>query len=103
MAQPFTASVPHRLGQAEATRRLQAGLSTVRTRFARHVTLVEETWTGDHLDFQIIVLGQKAAGTLDVAEEAVHLSVELPFLLNLMAQKAKALIHKEGQLLLEKK
>lgn len=103
MGQPFTASIPHRLGRAEATRRLQAGLSGVRQRFSRHVSIVEEVWTGAHLDFRIAALGQTAQGTLEVADDAVHLSVELPFMLDLIARKARDLIQKQGRLMLEKK
>lgn len=100
---PFTASIPHRLGKAEATRRLQAGLTTVRDRFGRHVTIVEEVWTAEHLDFRIAALGQAANGTLDVSDDAVMLSVELPFLLDMLARKAQDLIKKQGTLMLEKK
>lgn len=103
MAKPFTASIPHRLGKAEATRRLQAGLTTVRDRFSRHISIVEEVWTGEHLDFRIAALGQAASGTLQVTDEAVHLSVELPFMLDLVARKAKDLITRQGRLMLEKK
>lgn len=103
MAQPFTASIPHRLGQAEATRRLEVGLSTVRERFGRHISILEEVWTGGHLDFRIAALGQTASGTLDVIDDAVHLSVELPFVFDLVARKAKDLIARQGRLMLEKK
>ncbi|MFG1292957.1 polyhydroxyalkanoic acid system family protein [Xanthobacter versatilis] len=103
MVQPFTASIPHRLGKAEATRRLQVGLTTVRSRFGRHITILQEVWTGEHLDFHIAALGQTASGTLDVTDEAVQLSVELPFLLDLLARKAQDLIKKQGRLMLEKK
>ncbi|MBB6306832.1 polyhydroxyalkanoic acid system family protein [Xanthobacter tagetidis] len=103
MAQPFTASVPHKLGREEATRRLQSGLTTVRDRFASHVEIVEERWTDGHLDFRVAVMGQHASGTLDVLDEAVNLSVELPFFLSMLANKAKDLVMKQGQILLEKK
>ena len=103
MSKPLTVSVPHRLGKAEATRRLQSGFTMVRTRFAGKLSILEETWTDHHLDFQVAVMGQQARGGLDVAEDAVHLSVELPWLLHLMAEKATALIQKQGKLLLEKK
>lgn len=103
MAQPFTASVPHKLGRAEATRRLQSGLGAVRDKFGQHVEILKETWTDDHLDFRVAVMGQHAEGTLDVADDAVHLAVELPFMLSLIANKAKDVIQKQGKLLLEKK
>lgn len=103
MAQPFTASVPHKLGKEEATRRLQSGLSTVREKFGQHVQVLEESWTDAHLDFRVAVLGQHANGTLDVADDAVHLAVELPFMLSLIANKAKDVVQKQAKLMLEKK
>ncbi len=103
MAKPFTVSLSHRLGKDEATRRIQSGLSTVRSRFSGHITIAEELWTDSHLDFRINALGKSATGTLDVSEDRITLSVELPTLLNLLARKATARIEKEGQLLLDKK
>lgn len=103
MPQPLTVSIPHRLGKAEATRRLQTGLSSVRARFGDKLSVKEETWTDSHLDFRVAVMGQEAAGMLDVAEDAVHLQVTLPWLLHIMAEKAKALIDRQGRILLEKK
>lgn len=103
MPQPLTVSIPHRLGKVEATRRLQTGLSSVRARFGDKLSVKEETWTDSHLDFRVAVMGQEAAGMLDVAEDAVHLQVTLPWLLHIMAEKAKALIDRQGRILLEKK
>lgn len=103
MGHPFTASIPHRLGRAEATRRLQAGLSVARERFGRHIAVTEETWVGDHLDFRVVVLGHAAWGTIDVDDDAVRLSVELPALLRMLAEKTRALIQEKGRLMLEKK
>ncbi|MGQ3676007.1 polyhydroxyalkanoic acid system family protein [Xanthobacter sp. TB0139] len=103
MASPFKVSLPHRLGQAEATRRIQTGLSTVRARFGSYITIAEEQWDASHLDFRIIALGKTATGTLDVTEDTIHLSMELPTLLNMLARKAEPMLRKEGQLMLEKK
>jgi hypothetical protein len=41
-------------------------------------------------------------GTVDVAEDHVRLGVQLPWLLSLLANKAKALVEKQGKLMLEK-
>lgn len=100
MGQPFTVSIPHRLGKAEAVERMQRGISLMRDRLGKQVSIVHEVWTGDHLDFKLVIVGTPAAGTLDVAEDHVSLVVELPFLLNLMAQKVKGLIEQQGNRLL---
>jgi hypothetical protein len=59
-------------------------------------------WSGDHMDFRASLLGQSTTGTVDVAEDHVRLEVQLPWLLSLLASKAKALVEKQGKLLLEK-
>ncbi len=103
MTKPLTVSISHRLGKAEAVRRLKSGLGSVRSDFGHVFTVHEETWTGDALSFRISALGQAASGTLDVREDHVLLEVRLPWLLHQIAEKAQALIRKRGQLLLEKK
>jgi putative polyhydroxyalkanoic acid system protein len=103
MSKPLVVSIPHRLGRAEATRRLKSGLGSVRTHFGHVLTVQEETWTGDHLDFRVSALGQAAHGTIDVAEDHVQLQVVLPWLLAQLAQTIQPLIRKQGTLLLDKK
>jgi len=103
MSKPLVVSIPHHLGRAEATRRLQKGLGEARQKFGSVVSFTDETWTGDHLDFKVAVMGQTVGGRLDVADEAVRLEVDLPWVLSVFADKAKAMLQKQGTLLLEKK
>jgi Putative polyhydroxyalkanoic acid system protein (PHA_gran_rgn) len=103
MSKPLIVSIPHRLGKAEAIRRLQSGLATVRTSYGHVLAVQEETWTGDHLQFRVSALGQVASGGIDVAEDHVRLEVMLPWLLATVAQSIQPLIRKEGTLMLEKK
>jgi hypothetical protein len=51
-------SIPHRLGKDEALRRLKTGIAEVGTRFGHLFSVREQTWTGDHLRFQVSALGQ---------------------------------------------
>ena len=55
-----------------------------------------------HLDFRASMLGQSTTGTVDVAEDHVRLEVQLPWLLSMLANKAKVLVEKQGKLMLEK-
>ncbi len=103
MSKPLVVSIPHSLGRAEATRRLQKGLVEARQKFGSVVGFVDETWTGDHLDFKVAAMGQTIGGRLDVADEAVRLEVDLPWILSVFAEKAKSMIQKQGTLMLEKK
>ena|ERR671914_648585 len=103
MAKPLVVTIPHRLGKAEAGRRLKEGLGRVRTTFSASMLVLDEAWTGDRMQFRVAVLGQEARGTLDVADEEVRLEVELPWPLAALAEKAKALLTRQGTLMLEKK
>ena len=103
MSKPVTISIPHRLGREEAARRLQTGLGRARADYAKLLTIEQETWTGDHLDFRVSALGQSAAGTLDVAEDHVRLEVTLPWLLGRFVETIVPAIRKQGTLMLEKK
>ena len=103
MAKPIVVSIPHHLGREEAVRRLKSGLERARTTFGSQFNVLQEDWTGDHLDLRIALLGQATGGTIDVADDHVRIEIELPWLLGMVAEKAKALIQKQGQLMLEKK
>jgi hypothetical protein len=103
MHKPLTVSIPHRLGKAEAVRRLKSGLSSVKTDFASFFTVQEETWAGDTLTFKISAVGTQASGTIDVRDDHVLMELQLPWLLHQIVEKAQGLIRKRGQLLLEKK
>jgi len=102
MSRPVVVTIPHRLGKAEAKRRLQAGFHNVRSNVGESFMVLKDDWAGDHLDFQASLLGQSTTGTVDVAEHHVRLEVQLPWVLAMLADKAKALVKRQGQLMLEK-
>jgi Putative polyhydroxyalkanoic acid system protein (PHA_gran_rgn) len=103
MSQPLVLSIPHRLGKDEAVRRLKSGLGSVQTNFGHVLSVQEEIWTGDHLQFRVSALAQVASGTIDVADDHVRLTVALPWLLAQLAEKMRPFIQNQGQLMLEKK
>ena len=103
MPQPLTVTIPHRLGRDEAVRRLKAGLTGVGQKFGGVFTLTEEVWSGSRLQFAARALGQTASGAIDVADDHVRVEMQLPWLLAQLGEKAKTLIRKQGQLMLEKK
>jgi putative polyhydroxyalkanoate system protein len=103
MSKPLVVSIPHSLGKEEARRRLQTGFGTLKTQFGQHLTSIEDRWAGDRMDFRVAAMGQQVTGHLEVKSDSVDLEVTLPFLLAMMADKARALIQKQGTLMLEKK
>jgi hypothetical protein len=55
------------------------------------------------MDFRVGAMGQTVNGHLEVFEEQVKVEVQLPWLLAMVAEKAKNFIQKQGTLMLEKK
>jgi hypothetical protein len=102
MSAPLIVSIPHRLGREEATRRLKAGLTRAATSVPV-LTVDEERWEGDRMDFRVRALGQAASGHLDVADDHVRLEVTLPWLLQRFAEVAQVAIKNRGNLLLTKR
>jgi hypothetical protein len=103
MAKPLTVSIPHNLGKGEATRRLQGGLTQLKSQFGDKIASINETWSGDRMEFRVGAMGQTINGHLDVMEDQVRVEVQLPWLLAMVAEKAKTFIQKQGTLMLEKK
>jgi hypothetical protein len=103
MSQPLVVTIPHRLGKAEASRRLRSGLESARTRYSHLLSVQEETWVGDSLTLRVAALGQSANGVIEVAEDHLRLEVQLPWLLAKLGESIKGVVRREGTLLLEKK
>jgi Putative polyhydroxyalkanoic acid system protein (PHA_gran_rgn) len=103
VSKPLVVSIPHRLGEEEALRRLKNGLSGASANFGHLFKIEEEIWTGHHLQYRVSALGQVASGSIDVAEDHVRLEVFLPWLLAMLAETLQPLVRNEGTSLLEKK
>ena len=103
MSKPVVVSIPHNLGKAEATRRLQGGLGSLKTQFGDKIASIDESWLEDRMAFRVGAMGQSIAGHLDVMDDQVVVEVRLPWLLAVVADKAKNFIQKQGTLLLDKK
>ena len=97
----FVVVVPHNLGKAEADRRLRSGLERVGTAFGGTLAIAEQT--GDRLEFRANLLGAATRGAIDVADDHVTLTVDVPWFLGTLAEKARSLISRQGRLMLDKK
>jgi hypothetical protein len=102
MSQPVIVTIPHKLGKQEAARRLKDGFGNMRSTFGEKFVVLNDAWNGDHLDFRASLLGQTTTGMVDVADDHVRLEVQLPWVLSLLANKAKELVQRQGRLMLEK-
>ena len=103
MSETVTVSISHRLGKAEAARRLKEGFARANGQLGPMIAVEQETWDGDTLRFRMRALGQAAAGTIEVLEDALRIEVSLPWLLAKAANRLLPLLRKEATLLIEKK
>ena len=103
MSDTVTVVVGHSLGKIEAIRRVKEGFTRAHGQLAGMIAIDQETWHGDTLRFRLRALGQTAAGTIEVLEDALRIEVLLPWLLAQAAKRLLPTVRKEAALLLEKK
>jgi len=95
--------VSHRLGKVEAVRRLKDGFARTNGQLGAMIAMEQETWEGDTVRFRMRALGQTAAASIEVLEDAMRIEVSLPWLLAQAAKRLLPILRKEATLLLEKK
>ena len=71
--------------------------------FGDKIASLEESWAGDRMDFRVGAMGQTVNGNLEVQDDHVRVEVQLPWILAMVAEKAKGFIQKQCTLMLEKK
>jgi hypothetical protein len=103
MNETVTVIVGHRLGKDEAVRRLKDGLANANGRLGSMIAIDEESWQGDTLRFRMRALGQSAAASIEVLEDALRIDVSLPWLLAKAAKRLLPVLREQATLLLEKK
>ena len=103
VSETVTVIVGHRLGKVEAVRRLKEGVSRNNGHLAGMIATEQETWQEDTLRFRLRALGQTAAASIEVLEDALRIEVSLPWLLAKAAKRLIPILRKEATLLLDKK
>ena len=103
MTKPLVVSIPHQLGKAEATGAFKTGCRAMKSQFGDKIASIDEQLERDRMDFRVGAMGQTVNGHLEVMDDQVRVEVQLPWILAMIAEKAKDFIQKQGTLMLEKK
>ena len=90
-------------GGVEAARRLKEGFVRANGHLGPMITVEQETWEGDTLRCRMRALGQTAAASIEVMDDALRIELSLPWLLAKVAKRLLSVLRKEAALLLEKK
>ena len=102
MTTPVQVDLPHRLGAAEAKRRIEGGIGRLKD-FIPGGAEVRSAWTGDRLGLQISAMGQEVNAQLDVQDTIVRVEMLLPPALAFFGKAIEAGLKRTGADLLEDK
>ena len=102
MAEPLVITISHRLGRAEAKRRIAAGTDQIRAAVRPYVNTLDLGWEGDRLLFHVSALRQRIEGAIEVEDDIVRIEIIAPLLLRLFAGRVAGRIRREGVRLLGK-
>jgi len=95
-------TISHRLGKGEAVRRLKEGFARTDGHVGTIIAIEQQTWDGDTLRFRLRALGQTAAASIEVLEDALRIEVSLPWLLAKAANRLLSTLRQEAARLLAK-
>lgn len=104
MVNTVRVELPHRLGKAEAARRIREGFPRLEQKMTGlGMRQMQNAWANDTLSFSGVMLGQTIGARLEVLEQSVKMEVDLPDLLAALAGAVTGRLRTQGRLLLEKK
>src|SRR5690554_1930174 len=100
MGEPVTITIPHKLGLTEARSRIASGIHTL-SEAVPGAVLTEHHWTGDTMHCTLEAVGQKIGGVMEVREDEVIVTFDLPPMLAMFANKIKEKLQKKAPKMLE--
>ena len=78
MSKPIDVDIPHKLGRAEARRRLADNIGKLSDHIPGGASHVTSSWAGDTLSLTVAAMGQSVDAQIDVEETKVHARIILP-------------------------
>lgn len=99
--QPIHVDLPHKLGRAEARRRIAENVHKLASVFPGGASVTHQ-WQGDRLDLAVAAMGQTVDARIDVDDALVRCHIALPGMLGMLAKPIEAALRMKGSdLLLE--
>jgi len=100
-AEPVVVTISHRLGRDAAKQRIDNGLDSIRRDILHYVSNVDYNWDGYRLDFHAAAMMQKVTGSIEVFDDNVRISLEVPWFLHIVGRNVAKLIQRRAASLLE--
>jgi hypothetical protein len=102
MSSPINIDLPHKLGQAEARRRIAGGIHKIEAHLPAGAQVVSR-WEGDRMHLTVGAMGQEVRAAVDVYDDKVHVEAVLPAMLGFFGKQIESVLRKRGGDLLEDK
>lgn len=99
MTQPITVDIPHQHGRDAIRVRIDGGVARL-GQLLPGGAVVDRRWEGDTLHFTLTAMGQRIASRLELFDDRVHATIDLPPMLALFADRIRAKLAKEAPKLL---
>ena len=100
MADPITMDIPHQQGREGVRAKLDRGVEKIAGVVPGGV-VKDHRWDGDTLHFTIEGLGQRVASTVELFDDKVRATIDLPPFLALFAAKIREKLAREAPKLLK--
>jgi len=100
VTQPISVDIPHQLGLAAAHAKIDRGIGKI-SDFIPGGTVADHRWEGETMFFTVKAMGQSIASRLEVMDDKIHATIDLPPFLALFADKIRAKLAKDGPALLK--
>lgn len=94
MTEPITMDIPHKYGREGVRAKLDAGVDKIAGVVPGGV-VKDHRWDGDTLHFTIEGLGQRVASKVELFDDKVRATIDLPPFLALFAAKIRDKLAKE--------
>lgn len=100
MAAPLIVDLPHKLGRAEARRRIAGGIGKLES-YLPEGAKATHRWTADRLDLDVAAMGQEVKAGIEVEETLVRVTLVLPAALGFFRRAIEAAVRRKGADMLE--
>ena len=84
--EPVVVTISHRLGRDGAKQRIDQGLESIRADIQPYVSSLDYNWDGYRLDVRAAAMMQTVTGAIEVFDDHVRISLELPWYLHMIAR-----------------
>ena len=95
MNQTIFVNIPHKLGKAEAKRRIQHGFGEIEGRGLPMMLSFDKRWDGDQLYLKAGGLGQTISAVMEVFDDSIKVNIDVPIFLSALAELIKSALTKE--------